>query len=53
MLGQRGLLPRLGALDTAWTGHFGGIPLDYRQLEGGSRGARGVPRPLVAAVLTA
>ncbi|WP_407564731.1 FAD-dependent monooxygenase [Streptomyces sp. 184] len=41
---QRGLLARLGQVDTIPVGHFGGIPLDYRVIEGGSYGARGVPQ---------
>ncbi|GAA2140644.1 FAD-dependent monooxygenase [Streptomyces synnematoformans] len=41
---QRGLLTRLGPVDTIPVGHFGGIPLDYRVIEGGSYGARGIPQ---------
>lgn len=41
---QRGLLTRLGQVDTIPVGHFGGIPLDYRVIDGGSYGARGVPQ---------
>ena len=33
---QRGLLPRFGELQTIPFGHFGGLPLDYRVVEGGS-----------------
>jgi bifunctional hydroxylase/dehydrase len=48
---QRGLLPRFGRLDTIPVGHFGGLALDYRVLEGGSYGARGKPQSLTEAVL--
>ncbi len=48
---QRGLLPRFGAMDTIAVGHFGGVPLDYREVEGGSYGAKGVPQSLTVAVL--
>jgi 2-polyprenyl-6-methoxyphenol hydroxylase-like FAD-dependent oxidoreductase len=41
---QRGLLARLGRVDTIPVGHFGGIPLDYRVIDGGSYGARGIPQ---------
>lgn len=48
---QRGLLSRFGAFDTIPIGHFGGVALDYRELEGGSYGAKGVPQSLTVAVL--
>lgn len=48
---QRGLLPRFGEFDTIPIGHFGGVPLDYRELEGGSYGAKGVPQSLTVAIL--
>jgi bifunctional hydroxylase/dehydrase len=48
---QRGLLPRFGELHTIPVGHFGGLALDYRVLEGGSYGARGKPQSLTEAVL--
>ncbi|MBT2402061.1 MULTISPECIES: FAD-dependent monooxygenase [unclassified Streptomyces] len=48
---QRGLLPRFGGFDTIPIGHFGGVPLDYREVEGGSYGAKGVPQSLTVAVL--
>jgi bifunctional hydroxylase/dehydrase len=48
---QRGLLPRFGELDTIPVGHFGGLPIDYRVLDGGSYGARGKPQSLTEAVL--
>ncbi|MER5933976.1 FAD-dependent monooxygenase [Streptomyces sp. NPDC002054] len=41
---QRGLLSRLGEVDVIPFGHFGGVPIDYRLLEGGSYGARGIPQ---------
>ncbi|MEU0162917.1 FAD-dependent monooxygenase [Streptomyces sp. NPDC006261] len=48
---QRGLLPRFGGFDTIPIGHFGGVPLDYREIQGGSYGAKGVPQSLTVAVL--
>jgi bifunctional hydroxylase/dehydrase len=48
---QRGLLPRFGELQTIPMGHFGGLPLDYRVLDGGSYGARGKPQSLTESVL--
>jgi bifunctional hydroxylase/dehydrase len=45
------LLPRFGELQTIPIGHFGGLALDYRVLEGGSYGARGIPQSLTEAVL--
>lgn len=48
---QRGLLSRFGYFDTIPIGHFGGVPLDYRELEGGSYGAKGVPQSLTTSVL--
>ncbi|HET7017414.1 MAG TPA: FAD-dependent monooxygenase [Streptosporangiaceae bacterium] len=48
---QRGLLPRFGDLQTIPVGHFGGLPLDYRVIEGGSYGARGKPQSLTETVL--
>ncbi|MDG9695043.1 FAD-dependent monooxygenase [Streptomyces sp. DH17] len=48
---QRGLLPRFGGFDTIDIGHFGGVPLDYREVPGGSYGAKGVPQSLTVAVL--
>lgn len=48
---QRGLLPRFGGFDTIPIGHFGGVPLDYREMEGGSYGAKGVPQTLTVAIL--
>jgi bifunctional hydroxylase/dehydrase len=51
VFGQRGLLPRFGGFGTIPVGHFGGIQLDYRELEGGSYGAKGVPQSLTVAIL--
>jgi bifunctional hydroxylase/dehydrase len=48
---QRGLLPRFGDLPTIPVGHFGGLGIDYRVLEGGSYGARGKPQSLTESVL--
>ncbi|MEV0257303.1 FAD-dependent monooxygenase [Streptomyces sp. NPDC050732] len=49
--GQRGLLSRLGEVDVIPAGHFGGVPLDYRVLSGGSYGARGIPQSRTEAML--
>lgn len=51
--GQRGLLPRFGELATIPMGHFGGLPIDFRVVEGGSYGARGKPQSLTESVLAA
>ncbi len=48
---QRGLLTRFGDVGTIPFGHFGGVPLDYRVIEGGSYGARGIPQSRTEAVL--
>ncbi|MFJ5265809.1 FAD-dependent monooxygenase [Streptomyces sp. NPDC088387] len=48
---QRGLLSRLGDVDVIPFGHFGGVPLDYRIVEGGSYGARGIPQSRTEAML--
>ncbi len=49
--GQRGLLPRFGELQTIPIGHFGGLSIDYRVLDGGSYGARGKPQSLTESIL--
>ena len=48
---QRGLISRLGDVDVIPFGHFGGVPLDYRALPGGSYGARGIPQSRTEAML--
>jgi bifunctional hydroxylase/dehydrase len=48
---QRGLLSRFGEVGVIPFGHFGGIPLDYRVLAGGSYGARGIPQSRTEGVL--
>ncbi len=48
---QRGLLPGFGELHTIPIGHFGGLPIDYRVLEDGSYGARGIPQSFTEALL--
>nr|AEE65473.1 oxygenase-like protein [uncultured bacterium BAC AB649/1850] len=48
---QRGLLARFGEVGTIPVGHFGGVPLDYRVIEGGSYGARGIPQSRTEAML--
>ncbi|MFC0107561.1 FAD-dependent monooxygenase [Kibdelosporangium aridum] len=48
---QRGLLPRFGELQTIPFGHFGGLPIDYRVVEGGSYGARGKPQSMTEGIL--
>jgi bifunctional hydroxylase/dehydrase len=41
---QRGLLPRLGPIETSPLGHFGGLPVDFGVLDGAHFGAKGVPQ---------
>ncbi|MFC9914449.1 FAD-dependent monooxygenase [Streptomyces sp. NPDC127197] len=48
---QRGLTTRFGEVQVIPAGHFGGVPLDYQVIEGGSYGARGVPQSRTEAVL--
>ncbi|MEU5689600.1 monooxygenase [Streptomyces venezuelae] len=48
---QRGLLARLGEVDVIPAGHFGGVPLDYQVISGGSYGARGIPQSRTEAML--
>ncbi|MHA6758322.1 FAD-dependent monooxygenase [Streptacidiphilus sp. PAMC 29251] len=48
---QRGLLPAFGELGVIPIGHFGGLPLDYRILEGGHFGVRGVPQSFTESIL--
>ena len=48
---QRGLLPRFGELQTIPVGHFGGLPIDFRLMEGGSYGARGIPQSVTEKIL--
>jgi bifunctional hydroxylase/dehydrase len=48
---QRGLLARFGEMQTIPFGHFGGLPIDYRVVEGGSYGARGKPQSLTEGIL--
>lgn len=48
---QRGLLSRLGDVETSAMGHFGGIPLDYSVLEGAHFGARGIPQSRLEVML--
>ncbi|MGW3094515.1 FAD-dependent monooxygenase [Streptomyces sp. NPDC001102] len=48
---QRGLISRLGDVDVIPFGHFGGVPLDYRVVKGGSYGARGIPQARTEAML--
>ena len=50
---QRGLLPRFGEVGTIPFGHFGGVPIDYTVVEGGSYGARGIPQSLTEGMLAA
>ncbi|MGK5530986.1 FAD-dependent monooxygenase [Streptomyces sp. URMC 129] len=51
---QRGLLPGFGEnLELAPIGHFGGIPMDYTQLDGAHFGARGIPQAKTEEVLIA
>jgi 2-polyprenyl-6-methoxyphenol hydroxylase-like FAD-dependent oxidoreductase len=48
---QRGLTARFGEVGVIPAGHFGGVPLDYQVVEGGSYGARGIPQSRTEAVL--
>lgn len=48
---QRGLIARFGEVGVIPFGHFGGVPLDYQVLEGGSYGARGIPQARTEGVL--
>jgi bifunctional hydroxylase/dehydrase len=48
---QRGLLPDFGEVQTIPVGHFGGMEFDFRVIEGGSYGARGVPQSRTTAIL--
>lgn len=48
---QRGLLARFGELGVIPIGHFGGLPIDYRIIEGGNFGVRGVPQSFTESVL--
>ncbi|WP_089107657.1 FAD-dependent monooxygenase [Streptomyces hyaluromycini] len=48
---QRGLTARFGEVQVIPAGHFGGVPLDYQVIEGGSYGARGIPQSRTEAVL--
>lgn len=41
---QRGLLARLGNVESSGQGHFGGIPMDFGVLEGAHFGVRGIPQ---------
>ncbi|HSV65536.1 MAG TPA: FAD-dependent monooxygenase [Mycobacteriales bacterium] len=48
---QRGLRPRFGDIGLIPVGHFGGLPLDFRVIEGGSFGVRGVPQARTESIL--
>ncbi|HET9139218.1 FAD-dependent monooxygenase [Actinophytocola sp.] len=48
---QRGLLRFFGEVGVIPIGHFGGVPIDYRVIEGGSYGARGVPQSRTEGIL--
>jgi bifunctional hydroxylase/dehydrase len=48
---QRGLLPRLGAVEISTEGHFGGLPVDFSVLEGAHFGGKGVPQARTEAML--
>jgi bifunctional hydroxylase/dehydrase len=48
---QRGLLPRLGELQTSDAGHFGGVPLDVGVLGAAHQAARTVPQSVTEAAL--
>ncbi|MFC8821331.1 FAD-dependent monooxygenase [Streptomyces rochei] len=48
---QRGLMARFGEVGVIPAGHFGGVPLDYQIVEGGSYGARGIPQARTEGIL--
>lgn len=48
---QRGLLSRFGGVEVIPIGHFGGVSIDYRVVEGGSYGTRGIPQSRTESVL--
>lgn len=48
---QRGLLPRLGEIETSPVGHFGGIPVDFSVLDGAHHAAKTVPQAVTEAML--
>ncbi|WP_217139868.1 FAD-dependent monooxygenase [Streptomyces sp. AC627_RSS907] len=48
---QRGLMDRFGEVGVIPVGHFGGVPLDYQVVEGGSYGARGIPQARTEGIL--
>ncbi|MFE5399321.1 FAD-dependent monooxygenase [Streptomyces sp. NPDC056568] len=48
---QRGLMDRFGEVGVIPVGHFGGVPLDYQVIEGGSYGARGIPQARTEGIL--
>jgi bifunctional hydroxylase/dehydrase len=48
---QRGLLPRLGEVETSDVGHFAGIPLDFGVLEGAHFGGKSIPQSRTEAML--
>lgn len=50
-LDQRGLLARLGPVETSPLGHFGGVQFDYTVLPGAHFGARGIPQSHTEAML--
>jgi 2-polyprenyl-6-methoxyphenol hydroxylase-like FAD-dependent oxidoreductase len=48
---QRGLIERFGEVGVIPVGHFGGVPLDFQEVPGGSYGARGIPQARTEGVL--
>ncbi|MEV0660654.1 FAD-dependent monooxygenase [Actinomadura luteofluorescens] len=50
---QRGLVPRFGEVQTIPIGHFGGLVIDFRVVNGGSYGVRGIPQSRTEAILAA
>jgi len=48
---QRGLLSRLGPIETSNVGHFGGLSMDFGVLEGAAFGGKGVPQGRTEAML--
>ncbi|MBT0773417.1 FAD-dependent monooxygenase [Kineosporia sp. J2-2] len=52
VFGQRGLLSRLGEVETTDLGHFGGLPIDFSVLgEPNSGGVKGIPQAVTEEML--
>lgn len=51
ILDQRGLLQEFGPVESNDEGHFGGVPVDFRSLQGAHQAANTIPQPVTEAVL--